>query len=546
MLYKLALLAVALALPLSILVSPTALASDRLAVVEVDYRDVVGQSWLDQVELLYVGRDYLVAMLDGDPPQGLPRATMIDRAEAEEGEYLSVHLTSPEGRAIAERLGTVIFDRGNQLLVRRGEGWPGDGFDSDGVLAIVPLRVLRLSGRNEATPTHTASTYDDQVAAMVAAVNDAGYQAAIQNLEDFITRSARTATYRDACQFVHDTFESYGLVAEIQEFLAEPSLGDDFTCWNVIAEKQGTVHPDQIYLICGHLDSTAGLPWEPESVAPGADDNGSGAAATLEAARIMSQCDFEYTLRFICFGAEEQGLLGSYFYAEDAATAGDDILGVVDLDMVLYAPPGHDTIWVPYDMGSLSLAQSFEIASSIYVPELEVDIEYDPGAAWSDHYAFWASGYAAILGIEEEFRSNPYYHETYDLLANYLEYFPFGTDCVRGAIATVASLAQPVEVTGVDTAATQPSGTNHLLITGISPNPARASALVDLSTGARRSIDLTLFDVLGRALLRQEIETGDSGAGGVRLGVAGLPGGVYLVRATDGRDSVVRRLVIAR
>ena len=94
-------------------------------------------------------------------------------------------------------------------------------------------------------------------------------------------------------------------------------------------DEAGNDLPDQEYIVGAHYDSVSN---------PGADDNASGVALVLEAARILSQYDSAYTIRFIAFDREEQGLHGSSAYA--SAHAGDNILGMVNLDMIAYNPDG--------------------------------------------------------------------------------------------------------------------------------------------------------------------------------------------------------------
>ncbi|MBK6681102.1 MAG: M20/M25/M40 family metallo-hydrolase [Ignavibacteriales bacterium] len=100
---------------------------------------------------------------------------------------------------------------------------------------------------------------------------------------------------------------------------------------NVIGVKTGTQFPNQKYIICAHFDDMPS-----GATAPGADDNGSGTAAVMEAARILSQYTFPYTIVFALWDEEEQGLVGSAYYANQASIAGDSILGVVNMDMIAY------------------------------------------------------------------------------------------------------------------------------------------------------------------------------------------------------------------
>lgn len=516
--------------------------ADYLVSIEADYRDVEGDAWLEHADVFAIGADYMIVKVDGEFRDLLPAHTVLDHGDIDGTRYLKAELISATGRAGAERLGTILFERDQELVIRQ-QGEVASDFRMDGIRAVIPLRRLRLPA-TDVSPVPSPA-FPDLVANMVAAVTATSYQATIQDLEDFTTRNARHANFRNACTQAHDLFESYGIPAEIEEYVADPWYGAPFTCWNVVAEKPGVAYPDSIFIICGHLDSTVGSPSTPEAVAPGADDNGSGSAAVLEAARVMSPYDFKYTVRFICFGAEEQGLCGSEVYAQAAWAAGDLIRGVVNLDMLLYGPPGHDTIKINYDSNSLPIAQAFNTAAASYVPGLNVRLVYAPGAGGSDHYSFWQYGYRALEGIEDYLSGNPYYHRTTDRLVNYVQYFPFGTNCARAGIATVASLADPQPSASVADTPGAPR-IAPLAITSLSPNPARDNVHVTLRSLKGQPVSLTVFDVFGRALRRQSITAGAAGAIGVELGLPDLPSGIYLLRAEGGSASAAAKLAIAR
>ncbi len=123
--------------------------------------------------------------------------------------------------------------------------------------------------------------------------------------------------------------EALGLDVRYQSF----SLGDE-TLDNIVGVLSGWgPGSDIIYIACAHYDSTSE---NPGNAAPGADDNASGTAAVLEAARILSQYRFKHTLRFVTFAAEEQDLIGSCCYAAEARSAGTNIGGVINHDMVAF------------------------------------------------------------------------------------------------------------------------------------------------------------------------------------------------------------------
>ena len=121
----------------------------------------------------------------------------------------------------------------------------------------------------------------------------------------------------------------------------------DVEIWNVVATLLGTSEPERQVLLTSHYD-TIHLVYKTNdagqrvfddegtiaAIAPGVTDNGSGTAAVMELARVMSQYQFRKTIVFIAFAAEEYGLLGSGFYAEDAKTRKDTIEGVLNNDII--------------------------------------------------------------------------------------------------------------------------------------------------------------------------------------------------------------------
>jgi Zn-dependent M28 family amino/carboxypeptidase len=184
------------------------------------------------------------------------------------------------------------------------------------------------------------------------------------------------------------------------------------------------------------------------ALAPGADDNGSGSVAVLMAARLLAPHDFAHTVRFVLFTGEEQGLHGSAAYAADCAARGEDIEGVVNLDMIGYnsdATPVIDLYARTDVAGSLELTRLFSEVVGIYGLNLVPDRFSDTGPVnQSDQASFLNQGYPAFLAIEDVDDFTPYYHSVWDTLATIdLDYY---ADFTRAAIATIAHLGRPVPV----------------------------------------------------------------------------------------------------
>lgn len=198
-----------------------------------------------------------------------------------------------------------------------------------------------------------------------------------------------------------------------------------------------------VYIACAHYDSTSG---DPYNVAPGADDNASGVAGVLEAARVLSRYRFERTLRFVTFPAEEQGLYGSYHYVNEAVSLDTAIAGVLNMDMIAWDSNGdrHMDIHAGTMGASQSLGVAFANAVTTYSLGLVPQIVTAGATTFSDHARFWNRGYPAVLLIEDYYPSRPdfnaYYHTSNDTLAH--THLPFAAEFVKGTVATLADLAR--------------------------------------------------------------------------------------------------------
>ena len=180
---------------------------------------------------------------------------------------------------------------------------------------------------------------------------------------------------------------------------------------NIVAFHRGRNLAEDTLLLTAHYDSTSGKPLER---APGADDNASGTAAILEAARVLSRHPYDISLRFVLFSAEEWGLYGSEHHAYEAYRRSERVLGVLNFDMVGYVDRAPEDLDLIVDDSSLWLAERFSRAAALYT-SLPLVTYKDSTLQWSDHAPFWDYGYSALCGIEDVEPSNPNYHEVGDL-----------------------------------------------------------------------------------------------------------------------------------
>jgi Zn-dependent M28 family amino/carboxypeptidase len=103
---------------------------------------------------------------------------------------------------------------------------------------------------------------------------------------------------------------------------------------NVVAIQKGTKYPNRYIIMSGDIDSRASDTMDFTTDAPGANDNASGMAGTIEAARVLSKYQFESSIIYVGLSGEEQGLFGGAGLAAYAKEKGWDIYGVFNNDMI--------------------------------------------------------------------------------------------------------------------------------------------------------------------------------------------------------------------
>ncbi len=189
---------------------------------------------------------------------------------------------------------------------------------------------------------------DADLRAILAAIDPARIEATVRKLASFGTRhtlSSQTDPDRGvgaARDWIYEQMSGYAaashgnMTVEQQSYTQEPAnrIPTPTRITNVIATLHGSKYPDRIYLISGHYDSRCTDVMNFTSDAPGADDDGSGVAVSMELARVMATYRPEATLVFAAVAGEEQGLYGSAHMAQVFKDAGADVQGMFTNDIV--------------------------------------------------------------------------------------------------------------------------------------------------------------------------------------------------------------------
>ncbi|HWR64304.1 MAG TPA: M28 family peptidase [Candidatus Thermoplasmatota archaeon] len=297
-----------------------------------------------------------------------------------------------------------------------------------GYAPIPPADALLDSSILRERPEITTATMDDVVVSIIEQVDESIFLSYEENLTVNGPRPTESAACVAAADYIYNQFESMGLTVQ---YCPWSYAGYDSD--NVEATLEGTDETsDDIYIICAHYDTV--------SASPGADDDTSGTAAVLIAASIMSQYQFNHTIKFVAFSGEEQGLLGSAVYASEAASQGWDIIGVLNCDMISYAVTSND--------GNNLIVFENTASEWLYTYTFNINTEYDEyiqltldhgGSTWgSDHNSFWDEGYDALFYFE--YTETPYYHTSQDTMQHINA--TYAVKNMRLILATLAELAE--------------------------------------------------------------------------------------------------------
>ncbi len=258
-----------------------------------------------------------------------------------------------------------------------------------------------------------------------------------------------------AAEYVLSQLAAAGLAVERRPFRFR---GAEYA--NVVGSLPGRDGESARVLVGAHYDTVAGT--------PGADDNASGVAALLEAARLLTADRPRATLEFVGFALEEpQGLtyaVGSRAFARDARRRGVRYAAALVLEMVGYTDTRSGSQAVPPllfwkrvprtgtflaatgDGQSARLLRAFARAAREAVPELPLVTFRSPCRGWlvpatrlSDNCSFWDAGYPALMLTDTAFLRNPHYHMDTDRVETLdLEFLGRVTDAVVAAVRSLA------------------------------------------------------------------------------------------------------------
>ncbi len=421
---------------------------------------------------------------------------------------------------------------------------------------------------NIQTATIQLIAYDDEVPSIQQMVDQVDPDRLMTTLEQIAIprhHSADPAGLQLVRDSIEQIFQQIGLQTSIHTVNYSGAQAD-----NILGRRPGLIDPAKTFIVDGHYDAVEGT--------PGADDNATAVAATLEIARVLSQYHFKNSLRFIGFAFEEEGIVGAQQYAQNGINAWEEIHGVLNMEMIGYysdqpnsqtMPPGFDQLFpavaaelaanenrgdfltIVGNTASDPLNNIFATASEQYVPQLKRVVLSVPGNGQiapdlrrSDHAPFWDAGMQALMLTDGSNYRNPNYHLASDDVSTiHPEFF---INCTKAVLAAAAKLAEPINA-GMDSrtigefVGVHEHGTEFPCAIAIHPNPATDRISIELgSECGKEKVIATLFDLEGKRLNGATLK----GSGSHEFSLKGIATGTYLLVLKSGAASTSIKIEI--
>jgi aminopeptidase YwaD len=339
-----------------------------------------------------------------------------------------------------------------------------------------------------------------------------------------------TPALQNTLNWLKAEYLSYGYTASQMEEDSFTYSGSSAVCKNLILTKVGTVYPNTFVVVCGHYDTVAGT---------GTNDNGSGTAIILEIARLLQNIPTEYSIKFINFSGEEDGLRGSQHYVNTIVNGTSpkmDIRVVFNIDEVGgVAGEINDTITCDVDQ---STPTSNNEASAIITDELATCVSlYSPlnifinFAEASDYIPFENNGEIITGFYETNISTHP--HTSSDNLANMDPVYNFNV--AKAAIGATMHFA--IAATNV----LNSDDYNSDLQVSFYPNPARDLLTINKGILTDEDYVFSLIDINGKTVLKHNFTSTSLLQ---TTNVSALSSGIYLGVLTTATRQITKKIVI--
>ncbi|WP_442787813.1 M20/M25/M40 family metallo-hydrolase [Flavobacterium suncheonense] len=399
-------------------------------------------------------------------------------------------------------------------------------------MKILTVKSLLLLSAVFCLQTTTAQTFIQAYADVVNQTSQTNVTANLTEYEALGVKQRGSAALQNTLNWLKTKYQSYGYTASqiVEDSYTYTYSGSPVTCKNVVVTKIGTLYPNTYVIVCGHYDSIVGT---------GTNDNGSGVVTILEVARLLQSVPTEYSVKFINFSGEEDGLRGSQHYVTDVVNATNpkmDIRLVFNIDEVGgRAGMANNSITCERDTGnpttnnaaSNTMTQELMNCVSLYSPLTPV-----LASAYASDYMTFENNNEIITGFFET-NETPYAHTVNDLLVN--------MDPVYNFKVAKAAVGATLHFAKASVAALSQEDFQADFQISFFPNPAKGKLNINLGVLTNPNYTFSVVDINGKKVIAEtfqnarQIET---------LDVSHLSSGVYLGILESGETRVTKKIVI--
>lgn len=307
--------------------------------------------------------------------------------------------------------------------------------------------------------------------------------------------------------------------------------GSSSVCKNLIVTKVGTLYPNTYVIVCGHYDSIGGT---------GTNDNGSGLVSILETARLLRNIPTEYSIKFINFSGEEDGLFGSKHYVSaivNGTTPKMNIRLVINIDEVGgVAGLDNDTITCERDTNNSPSTNN--VASSQMTDQLiECVGLYSPlnavlSYAYASDYMSFQNNNEVITGLFET-NETSHKHTNTDLLIN--------MDPVYNYNVAKALIGATMHFAVAATSTLGNSEFEETKLVSFYPSPATNILNINLGSLNETNYTFSLINLQGKVVLSKNIENASLIES---ASLEGLSKGMYLAVLQTGKQRITKKILI--
>ncbi len=353
----------------------------------------------------------------------------------------------------------------------------------------------------------------------------------LNNLTEFENIGVKrrgTTSLQNTLNWLKNEYLSYGYTTnQMQEF---SFVNGSNTCKNLVLTKVGTLYPNTFIILCGHYDTINGK---------GTNDNGSGVVSIFEVARLLRNIPTEYSIKFINFSGEEDGLIGSQHFVSTVVNATNpkmDIRLVFNIDEVGgRSDMTNDTITCERDTGSPTTNNA---SSNLMTNELINCVElYSPlttflSYAYASDYLPFEDNNEVITGFFEK-NETPYRHTANDLLINMDPVYVFN-------VAKAATGAM-LHFSKASTSALDLNDLNDTHQVSFFPSPAKDVLNINLGNLTDTQYYFYFIDLQGKIVFKKHFENAHLVES---ISLDGVSKGMYMAVMQTSTKRITKKIIV--